>query len=87
MLEFDDVQRRLHLGTYEELWDVSVAQRPELDDTERRVRIDELLDPLLDPNVPDGDRAWLVIDVFRAMLAVRLAPVLAPSAARTDPRR
>jgi hypothetical protein len=59
-----------------ELWALSVAERPELSAAERRGRIDELLDPLLDPAVPDGDRAWLVVDVFRAVLAARLAPLL-----------
>ena len=61
---------------YEELWELSVAERPELPAAERRERIDQLLDPLLDPTVPDGDRAWLVVDAFRAVLAARLLPLL-----------
>ncbi len=59
-----------------ELWALSVAERPELAAAARREQIDELLDPLLDPTVPDGDRAWLVVDVFRAVLAARLAPLI-----------
>ena len=61
---------------YEELWELSVAERPELPAAERRERIDRLLDPLRDARVPDGDRAWLVVDVFRAVLAARLLPLL-----------
>ena len=61
---------------YGELWDVSVEERPELAEGERRARIDELLDPLLDPTVADGDRAALVVDAFRAVLAARLVPLL-----------
>jgi hypothetical protein len=60
---------------YTELWDLSAA-RPELSAPDRRARIDELLDPLLDPGVSDADRAWLVVDVFRAVLAARLVPLL-----------
>ena len=61
---------------YEELWDLSLTERPELGPTERRERIDELLDPLLDPALPDGDRGVLVVDVFRAVLAARMKPLL-----------
>ena len=35
-----------------------------------------LLDPLLDSAVSDGDRAGLVVNVFRAVLAARLVPLL-----------
>ena len=66
---------------YEELWDVSAAARPDLAADERRERIDGLLDPLLDPSLPDGDRAALLVDVFRSVLAARVLPLLdgAPS--------
>jgi hypothetical protein len=61
---------------YGELWDLSTTERPELSASARRERIDALLNPLLDPEVPDGDRAWLVVDAFRAVLAARLLPLL-----------
>jgi hypothetical protein len=61
---------------YEELWDVSSSARPDLPATERRARIDQLLDPLVDPGAPDADRAALAVDVFRAVLAARLVPIL-----------
>ena len=60
----------------EELWDVSATARPDLDADERRVRIDDLLGPLLDPGVPDADRAALLVDVFRSVLAARVLPLL-----------
>ena len=49
--------------------------RGELSADARREEIDLLLDPLLDAGVPDGDRAALVIDVFRAVLAARVVPL------------
>ena len=45
---------------YEELWDLSATSRSDLAADERRQRIDELLDPLLDPSVSDADRATLL---------------------------
>ncbi len=60
----------------EELWDVSAAARPDLDAGERRERIDEVLAPLLDPSLPDSDRAGLLVDVFRSLLAARVLPLL-----------
>ena len=62
---------------YDELWDVSATARPELSPAERRDQIDLLLDPLLDAAVSDGDRAGLVVNVFRAVLAARLVPLFA----------
>jgi hypothetical protein len=61
---------------YEELWDISLSVRPELTAVERGERIDQVLDPLLDADLPDNDRATLVIDVFRSVLAARVLPLL-----------
>ena len=61
---------------YEELWDVSLTARPDLSADERLGRIDSLLDPLLDPSLPDADRAKLVVDVFMSVLAARVLPLL-----------
>jgi len=61
---------------YEELWDVSTVAVPELTAADRGARIDQVLDPLLDPTVPDGDRATLLVEVFRSVLAARLLPLL-----------
>jgi len=61
---------------YEELWDISLSVRTELTAVERRQRIDAVLDPLLDSGLPDKDRATLVVDVFRSVLAARVLPLL-----------
>ena len=64
----------------EELWDVAATARPELTPDERRARIDEVLDPLLDPRLPDTERAGLLVDVFRSVLAARVMPLLGEAA-------
>ncbi len=61
---------------YDELWDVSATTRPDLSPAERRDQIDLLLDPLLDSAVSNADRAALAVNVFRAVLAARMLPVL-----------
>jgi hypothetical protein len=61
---------------YEELWDVSATARPDLPADDRGHRIDELIDPLLDPTLADIDRATLLVDVFRSVLAARVLPLL-----------
>jgi hypothetical protein len=62
---------------YDELWDVSAMARPEMSPSARRDQIDLVVDPLLDAAVPDGERAAIVVDVFRAILAARLVPLFA----------
>ena len=64
---------------YDELWEISGAARPELSGTERRAQIDVVVDPLLDGTLSDSDRAALVVNVFRAVLAARLQPLLDPA--------
>jgi len=61
---------------YEELWDISSLAVPGLTVDDRRARIDQVLDPLLDPAVPDADRATLLVEVFRSVLAARVLPLL-----------
>jgi hypothetical protein len=61
---------------YGELWDVSSTALPELSRDERRGRIDQVVDPLLDASIPDADRAALLVEVFRAVLAARVVPLL-----------
>jgi hypothetical protein len=62
---------------YDELWDVSATVRPEMSPSERRDQIDLVLDPLLDADLPDTERAAIVVDVFRAVLAAQLVPLFA----------
>ena len=61
---------------YDELWDISATAAPQLSPTERRDQIDLVLDPLLDSAIDDGERAAIAVDVFRAVLAARVMPVL-----------
>ena len=63
---------------YEELWEMSAARRPDMSADDRRSRIDAVIDPLIDPAVPDADRAALVADMFMSVLAARVLPLLAP---------
>ena len=42
---------------------------------ERREEIEIVLDPLLGAGSPDEDRAILVVNVLRAVLAARLVPL------------
>jgi hypothetical protein len=65
----------------EELWDVSATARPDLSPGERRERIDAVLNPLLDGSVPDAERAALLVDVFRSVLAARVHPLLGEGSA------
>jgi hypothetical protein len=62
---------------YEELWDASTTGRPELSAAERGERIDAVLDPLLDSGIADSDRAALLVEIFRSVLAARVLPLLA----------
>ena len=62
---------------YDELWEVSATARPELSPAERRGQIEIVLDPLLDAGASDDERAALVVNVFRAVLAARLGPLFA----------
>jgi len=61
---------------YEELWDVSLSASPDLSADERRERIDAVLDPILSAELGDDDRAALVVDVFRSVLAARVLPLI-----------
>ena len=65
---------------YEELWEIAESARPDLSPGERRARSSLVIDPLLDGTMPDGDRAALVVDVFRTVLAARLVPLFEPAA-------
>ena len=61
---------------YGELWDISRAFRPEMPPAERRTQIDLLLRPVLDPEVADNEKAALLVQLFRAVLAARVWPIL-----------
>lgn len=60
---------------YDELWDISATTRPDLSSSERGDQVAQVVDPLLDGTVPDGDRAALAVSVFTTVLAARLVPL------------
>jgi len=60
---------------YDELWDIATAARADLSPDERRGQVSLVIDPLLDAAVPDGDRAVLVVTIFRTVLAARCMPL------------
>ena len=70
-LIYDDVAWFLS----DELWEISATAAPELSPGERRDQIAVVLDPLLDAGSSGDDRAGLVVNVFRAVLAARLIPL------------
>jgi hypothetical protein len=71
---------------YDELWDIAATTRRDLSPDERRDQVSLVIDPLLDPAVRDDDRAALVVNVFRTVLAARLVPlfVSVPGDARSS---
>ncbi len=71
-LVYDDVAWFL----YEQLWEISSVSRPELSGSDRRSQIDQLIDPALDPALPDGEKVQLVVHLFLAVLAARLHTLL-----------
>jgi hypothetical protein len=60
----------------DELWDLSSITAGDLSVADRRRQVDLVIDPLLDTSLPDSERAALVVEVFRAVLAARVAPLL-----------
>ena len=68
---------------YDELWDIAATTRRDLAPDERRDQVSLVIDPLLDTAVPDDDRAELVVNVFRTVLAARLRPLFDAAAEAT----
>jgi len=66
---------------YGELWDVSLAARPELSPEQRRACTDLLLKPVLDPETADATKSALLIRLFQVVLTARLWPLLKDGAA------
>ena len=57
---------------YDELWDIAATTRPDLSPSDRGDHVSQVVDPLLDATVSDGDRAALAVSVFTTVLAARL---------------
>lgn len=61
---------------YGELWDISLAARPELSAEQRRACTDLLVEPVLDPDVAGAVKSALLIRLFQVVLAARIWPLL-----------
>jgi hypothetical protein len=62
---------------YGELWEVSRATRPELSLEARQTYINQLLKPILDPDMADAGKTALLVRLFQVVLAARMWPLLA----------
>jgi len=61
---------------YAELWQLSLASRPDLSDEERKSLVDQLLGPVLDPNVDGAVKSAVLVRFFQIALAARTWPLL-----------
>jgi hypothetical protein len=64
---------------YGELWDISLAARPELAPDERRGLLDSLVEPIVDPGTADVIRGALLVRLFQAALAARVSAAIGAS--------
>ena len=65
---------------YGELWAVSLSTRPELSAEERQSFLNRLLEPVLDPAVPDATKSAVLVRLFQVALTTRVWPLLTDSA-------
>ena len=61
---------------YGELWEVSLAGRPDLSDDERKSLLDKLLGPVLDPDVDATVKSAVLVRFFQIALAARMWPLV-----------
>ena len=61
---------------YGELWEVSLTSRPELSEGERRALLDQLLKPVLDPDIEATAKSVVLVRFFQIALAARMWPLL-----------
>ena len=61
---------------YGEIWDLSLAARPELSADQRRACADLLVQPVLDPEVGGATKSALLVRLFQVVLAARMWPLL-----------
>jgi hypothetical protein len=66
---------------YGELWEISSAMQPRLSAKARLALLDELLRPILEPDVTGAVKSALLVTLFRAVLAARVLPLLEDTAA------
>ena len=67
---------------YGELWDLSLAARPELPSDERVAMIDRLLRPIADAEVDGSAKSALLVRLFQTVLTLRVVPLLTTTDSR-----
>ncbi len=60
---------------YGELWEVTAAGRPDLSHAERQTMLDQLLKPVVDPDVEGAAKPIVLVKFFQIALAARMWPV------------
>ena len=61
---------------YGELWEVSLAGLPDLSLQERKALLDQLLGPVLDPEIDGAVKSAVLVRFFQIVLAARMWPLL-----------
>lgn len=61
---------------YGELWEVSRTSLPELSQAERTAMMDQLLKPVLDPEIEGTAKSAVLLRFFQVVLAARIRPLL-----------
>jgi hypothetical protein len=61
---------------YGELWEVSLASRPELSQAERQAFVGQLLKPVLDPKMAGATKSAVLIWFLQIALVARMWPLL-----------
>ena len=67
---------------YGELWDLSLAARPELPSDERVAMTDRLLRPIADAEVDGSAKSALLVRLFQTVLTLRVVPLLTTTDSR-----
>lgn len=66
---------------YGELWEISSAMQPHLSTEARLALLDDLMRPILEPDVTGAAKSALLVTMFQAALAARVLPLLEDAAA------
>ena len=67
---------------YGELWEISLAMRPELPSGERRQTVQELVKPIMDKEVPEATKSALLVSLFQMLLAAHVSLLTAAEPAQ-----
>ncbi len=71
-LMYYDVALYLHT----QLWQISEITRPELSPQARKAYLNQLLEPVLDPDATEDTKSAILTQLFQTVLAARMQPLL-----------